>query len=174
MRDVLSGCGESNVSQKAAAANPHPAIGGLGEDVDVVEVPGDVVDGAELDVGGGSDVDVEVEVEVVGATLVLGDVVEDVEGATVVLVVDGGAVVVELVDDDVTSVVEELSAPQLPAGGGVYTVAVPTAISCSKHAGNRTASGDAGAAEMTAMPPATSPNTSAAAGTRPRRISCPP
>lgn len=53
---------------------------------------------------------------VVGGALVLGDVVEDVEGASVV-VADSGAVVVELVDDDVTSVVEELSAPQLPAGG---------------------------------------------------------
>lgn len=113
MRDVLSGCGESNVSQKAAWARPHAGAPGAVVDVlGVVEV--EVVPGEVVDVGGELLVVDEV-LEGAPDVLVLGDVVEDVEGASDV-VVDSSAVV-ELVDDDVTSVVEELSAPQLPAGG---------------------------------------------------------
>lgn len=126
MRVVLSGNAWSNVSQNAADARPHPGSAGavdevLGlvevvedvvgdvlvvvglREVDVVEL--EVVDGAEpVEVGGSDEVDVD------GAAVVL--VVVDVLGA-----VDSGTVVVELDDDDDTSVVVELSAPQPSTGG---------------------------------------------------------
>lgn len=178
MRVVLSGCGESNVSQNAGTESPHP--GELG-DVVVGEEPGDV---ELLDV-------VDVDVLLVDDAVEDGADVVEVDVATVVLVVlgsavvvDSGSVVVELDDDDVTSVV--VGSPPVPASqpsagaGGVYTRSGPTAIGWPKQGGNSTASagmvrgaGGSSAEVMPTAPRATARRPTRTA-TRPRRITTRP